>query len=244
MSHTDLSIVIPCFNEAKNISTVLQQLQQLITARKESIEVIVIDGASTDDTPEELKKIFSTLPKETFQLILNTARGGYGGDIMTAMAQARGAVLAWTHADLQTDPADILTAYDTYKGLSDKSTQGFIKGARRNRAIMEAFFTFGMQIIVWIVLKTYLSDINAQPKLFSREFYEQYLREDYPSDFSLDLYALYQAKAHGYAIHTVPVYFKKRIHGEAKGGGGGWRMRIKLIQRTFKYILELRNTLK
>ena len=38
---------------------------------------------------------------------------------------------------------------------------------------MESFFTFGMQIMVWLALKKYLSDINAQPKLFSREFYEK-----------------------------------------------------------------------
>ena len=32
--------------------------------------------------------------------------------------------------------------------------------------------------------------------------------------------------------------------GEAKGGGGSWKNRIKLIKRTFQYILKLKESLK
>ena len=85
---------------------------------------------------------------------------------------------------------------------------------------MERFFTFGMQVMVWLVLRKPLVDINAQPKLFSRRFYDRYLKDDPPSDFSLDLFALYQAHIHDYKIRVLPVYFKKRLYGEAKGGGG------------------------
>lgn len=240
----DLSIVIPCFNEAKNITIVLKKLEQMMLSRQESIEVIVVDGASTDGTPQELEAVFKYLPTDRFKLILNHERNGYGGDIMKAIKMASGKILSWTHADLQTDPEDILKAYDQYQELSKKYQNVFIKGKRKNRRCIESFFTFGMQIVVWYKLKIYLSDINAQPKLFSRTFYENYLKKDYPKDFSLDLYALYKAKSNGYMINTIFVYFKKRIHGEAKGGGGGWRMRVNLIRRTFRYIFELGEKLK
>lgn len=241
-NNADLSIVIPCFNETKNITLVLTQLNELIDKQEYFIEVIVIDGGSTDNTPQELTEFFSTLPDEHFKLILNQERGGYGGDIMKAVSTARGQVLSWTHADLQTDPGDVLKAYEKYLYLTKQNEKIFIKGERKNRRMIEAFFTFGMQIVAFLALKLYLDDINAQPKLFSREFYAAHLREKYPTDFSLDLYALYQAKKNGYQVHTIPVYFKERIHGEAKGGGGGWRMKINLIKRTFKYIFELRKT--
>jgi len=240
-NHIDLSIVIPCFNEAKNISIVLKQLLELIKDRKQSIEIIVIDGGSTDNTPSELKSIFEQLPPDSFKLILKRERGGYGADIMQALSTAKGEVLAWTHADLQTDIKDILTAYQLFQ---KHKINIFIKGKRKNRRLLEVFFTLGMQLITMFTLKVYLSDINAQPKLFSRSFYEQHLKKGYPSDFSLDLYALYQAKKNNYKIQTIPVYFKKRLYGEAKGGGGGWSMRIKLIRRTLKYIFALKENLK
>ena len=70
LASMDLSIVIPCFNEAKNVSLVLEQLQNLLESSKDSVEVIVIDGGSTDDTPNELKHIFQSLPSSNFKLIL------------------------------------------------------------------------------------------------------------------------------------------------------------------------------
>ena len=151
-------------------------------------------------------------------------------------------MLSWTHADLQTDPYDVIKAFDLY--LNTKEDRIFIKGERKNRRFIESFLTFGMQIVVWFVLGRYLSDINAQPKMFSRQFYDKYLKEDYPLDFSLDLYALYQAKVNGYKIKTLPVIFAKRLYGEAKGGGGGWRSRMQLIKRTFGYIFKLKAQLK
>lgn len=236
----DLSIIIPCFNEAKNVTLVLEALKKHVGQSAHNLEIIVIDGGSTDNTPGELQTAFKDLPQDNFKLILNKERGGYGGDIMKALATARGDVLSWTHADLQTDPADVIKAYELYKELAGNGEAVFVKGARKNRRFMEALFTFGMQLIAWPALKTYISDINAQPKLFSRAFYNAHLKQDYPTDFSLDLFALYKAKTNGYTLKTIPVVFAKRLHGEAKGGGGGWKMRIKLIKRTFAYIFELR----
>ena len=85
-----------------------------------------------------------------------------------------------------------------------------------------------------------LNDINAQPKIFHRSFLER--MDDAPDDFSLDLYLLYQAKANGFNILEYPVYFGKRLHGQAKGGGsllGKW----KLIKRTWYYMNELKQKL-
>ena len=236
-----LSIVIPCFNEAQNITQVLVRLDDLLKNISD-IEVLVVDGASTDETSKELKKIFEYLDPQKFKLILRKTRGGYGSDIMYALSQSSGDVLSWTHADLQTDPSDVIKAFELY--LNTKKDKTFIKGSRKNRRLIESFFTFGMQLVVWFVLGRYLSDINAQPKLFSRKFYNKYLKKNYPLDFSLDLYAVYQAKANRYEIKILPVYFERRLHGEAKGGGGGWKSRIQLIKRTFKYIFKLKAQLK
>ena len=234
----DLSIIVPCFNEPDNMKILVQQFQKLLAHSCYTIEIIIIDGGSTDQTPKRLKELFKTLDPSHFKLHLMTSRNGYGHDIMTALSHAKGNVLAWTHADLQTDPNDVIKAYELYRNRTSEKT--ILKGRRKNRQLTEALFTFGMQLVSWALLGTYLKDINAQPKLFSRAFYESILKKDAPSDFSLDLFLLYQAKKNNYAIHEIPVLFKKRQFGEAKGGSGSsLKTKLNLIKRTLAYIIKL-----
>jgi hypothetical protein len=86
-----------------------------------------------------------------------------------------------------------------------------------------------------------MHDVNAQPKLFHRTMLAQ--MKDAPNDFSLDLYLLWLAHKNGMKFLELPVSFAMRRHGEAKGGGT-FKGKIKLIIRTFDYILKLRKNLR
>jgi glycosyltransferase involved in cell wall biosynthesis len=230
-----LSIIVPCYNEAGNIPLIVKKFSELLV---EGIEVLLVDNGSTDDSAE----VFAQELQNTqgIKLVKVKENKGYGYGILTGLKEAQGEVLAWTHADMQTDPADVIAAYNKYLDADDINT--FVKAARKERKLLEAFFSFGMQILASIVLKTPLEEINAQPKLFSRDFYESYLKQGAPDDFSLDLYVLYHAYRNCKII-TMPVYFNKRMHGEAKGGDS-WVGRINLTRRTLAYLFELAKSLR
>lgn len=235
---TMLSIIIPCYNEAGNIPLIFTRLRETLDERND-IEIILVDNGSQDTSSavfaQEMAKGDSR-----FRVVTVPVNQGYGYGITQGLEAARGDVLAWTHADMQTDPKDVLTAFDLYRSLPPGKY--IVKGKRRNRPMLETVFTFGMQVIASLALNVVLDDVNAQPKLFSRIFYTKHIRDGAPKDFSLDLYLLYQARKNGFDIVTIPVVFAKRQHGEAKGGGS-WKTRIKLIRRTFSYIFQLRRTL-
>ena len=93
-----------------------------------------------------------------------------------------------------------------------------------------------MSIICSVLLKKKLTDINAQPKIFNKQFYESI--QNAPFDFSLDLFLLYTALKSGLKIQSFPVKFIHRETGVAKGGGN-FKGKLKLIRRTIKYILAL-----
>ena len=231
-----LSIIIPCYNQERNIPLIIERLIQCVGDR-DDIEIILVNNGSMDNSESVLKSEISKSGKNYFVVSTVERNQGYGFGILKGLNDAKGNVLSWTHADMQTDPDDVIKAYEQYISYND---QVFLKGKRKSRPLAEIFFTFGMQIAVWIVLGTYLDDINAQPKMFSREFYEKYIKENAPFDFSLDLFAMYCAKKNGYRIICFPVYFSKRLHGEAKGGGGSWKNRLNLIKRTFMYVFALK----
>jgi len=155
---------------------------------------------------------------------------------MEGIKESRGDIIAWTHADLQTDPIDVINAYTSFAKLKQNNNY-VLKGRRIGRNLFDELFTFGMGFLSSFIMGVKLSDINAQPKMFNRTFLNNLTNA--PNDFSLDLFFLYQAKINGYKIIEHPVHFGKRIHGDAKGGGtliGKWN----LIKRTWIYMIDLK----
>ena len=57
ITNSGLSIVIPCLNEVKTITTVVKKAYESVQKELNSFEIIVADNGSTDGSLEELKKI-------------------------------------------------------------------------------------------------------------------------------------------------------------------------------------------
>ena len=233
----DLSVVIPCYNEERNIPILLRNFSRILASRNQ-IELILVDNGSQDQTGKMIEQEIAQKGYAFARKVAVQGNRGYGFGILSGLKQARGTILAWTHADLQTDPEDVLRAYQLYLEKSKGSKKILVKGHRKNRDLLEKLLSLGMQLLTNIVLGAWLDEINAQPKLFPRTLLEK--MTDPPEDFSLDLYLLYLAKREKYEIVSLPVYFKERIYGEAKGGGGGFKIRWNLIQRTLHYIFALK----
>ena len=226
-----LSVIVPCYNEEENIPLIISKFNKILEESNEKIEVILVNNGSIDDSKKIFEKNILKI-KQNIKVLNIKKNIGYGHGILSGLKIAKGNILSWTHADLQTDPKDVLSALNTYKKYND--SQLVVKGKRRNRNLLDSFFTWGMQIYCTILLNKKLKDINAQPKLFSRVFYENNFKEP-PSDFSLDLFLLLNARR----IETVDVFFHNRKFGVAKGGGS-FRGKLKLIARTLAYIKKMK----
>ena len=133
----------------------------------------------------------------------------------------------------------MLEAYKIYKA-HPRYPHCILKGRRVGRNFFDAMFTAGMSLLSTVLLRVPLSDVNAQPKMFHRNFLKKLPNP--PQDFSLDLYLLYQARIHKYPILEHDVHFGERLYGESKGGGT-LKGKLKLIQRTLKYMLKLKQEL-
>ena len=229
-----ISVIIPCYNEAQSLPSLIEKCQALI---RDDVEIILVDNGSSDGTPEILGPIEKNdSGLRSTQVVENK---GYGNGILAGLEAARGDVVGWTHADLQTDPADALTAYGLYE-QSDTPANLFVKGARTGRPLADRVFTTGMAFFETVFLRTRLWDINAQPTLMPRSLYSAW--RNAPTDFSLDLYAYYQAKKHGLNIQRISVHFGPRTFGESHWNTG-IISRVRFIRRTLSYSWKLRKDL-
>jgi dolichol-phosphate mannosyltransferase len=96
-----LSVVIPVYNERETILEALARVRALAAA-VERLELVVVDDASTDGSRELLEA------EPDLVLVRHERNQGKGMAIRTALAHARGAVVAIQDADLEYDPQDLL----------------------------------------------------------------------------------------------------------------------------------------
>lgn len=96
-----LSIIIPCYNEQKTISVILDKVRNLKDYDK---EIIVVDDCSTDGTKEILKKLENSIE---IKILYNDKNRGKGYCIKKGIDSSTGSVLIIQDADLEYDPNDI-----------------------------------------------------------------------------------------------------------------------------------------
>ena len=95
----DLSIVIPCCNEADAVPDLVTRLFPVIEQlrRERSVEVIFVDDGSKDRTHELLQEI--TAGQLDMRIARHSVNQGVGAAVRTGFAQAQGHIVVVTDSD-------------------------------------------------------------------------------------------------------------------------------------------------
>ena len=133
-----LSVVLPCYNEKDNLEALFARLD-LLAEQSDSIEIILVNNGSTDGSDRVFETELARRNTSIFKVVKVKKNIGYGFGILSGLRAAKGEVLAVTHADRQTDPMDVLKAYNIYQSAAD--TKLLVKGFRKNRKLSEAVFS-------------------------------------------------------------------------------------------------------
>src|SRR3989338_4025718 len=97
-----ISIIIPAYNEEKNINNILENIKYVIQESRQKFEVIVVDDGSTDKTAEIVSS------EEGVKLVKHPYNKGYGASLKTGARVAQGDFILYIDADNQHNPQDIL----------------------------------------------------------------------------------------------------------------------------------------
>jgi glycosyltransferase involved in cell wall biosynthesis len=102
---TDLSIVIPVYNEVENIPSLCDRLNEVLPKLGRSYEVLLVDDGSTDGSWEKMVEC----ARKTRHMRLIRFRRNFGqtAAISAGFAESKGEIVVTLDADLQNDPADI-----------------------------------------------------------------------------------------------------------------------------------------
>jgi glycosyltransferase involved in cell wall biosynthesis len=228
MEKPSIGIVIPCFNESKNLPRLIRECREVSEVGR--IAFLFVDNGSTDETRQILGEL---LPQSGITSIRIEENVGYGNGIKVGLRSLNQDYLGWIHADLQTAPSEILKLRER---ISKPGAPELIKGFRRNRPLADRFFTAGMSLYSSVKLRSLIRDANGQPTIISRPLLDNW--KNIPDDFSIDISCLHTAISLKANIHRVETNFGPRKYGSSSWNTG-LLSRLKLTKRTMKFVNEL-----
>lgn len=211
-----LSCVIPARNEAGNIADAIRRMPAL----PGKIELIFVEGNSTDDTWHEIENVTHSYEGELSIKAFQQTGVGKADAVRLGFSQATGDLLTILDADLTMPPELLVRFYNAYcEGAAD-----FINGSRlvypmegdAMRFLNRLGNNFFARALSW-VLDARLSDSLCGTKLLARHDYERMIawRRDF-GDFDPfgDFELLFPAAELGLDVVNIPIRYRARTYGE------------------------------
>jgi len=232
------SIIIPCYNEAQNLSQMVKRLTLLHS--QEPIEWILVENGSTDES-RSLFAAMEAIDGKTIRAVYVERNQGYGYGLRQGLAVATGDYIGWIHADMQIPPEALppLMRYAAERGMRQRL---LLKGKRSNRSLLDRFFTAGMSVLETVLFGTLLSDIGAIPVLFHRDLLPTLL-DHAPDDFSIELFTYVMAKRNGLRVVRFPIPLQARKAG-ASSWNHGFRSKLRQSGVILRDSLKIRRSLR
>lgn len=207
-----LSIVIPAYNEARFIGTLLEQIAKVdlspLDVRK---EVIVVDDHSADRTAEIARGFAGVIVKRLDQ------NGGKGRAVRAGIELATGDLLIIQDADLEYDPQDYVPMVTALLDGRADIVYGsrYMRGGRHPNQTWAAYLGGrSLSVVARIFTGTWLTDTVTALKLFPRQIITSLTLTT--SGFELDHEITAKVLARGCRIIEVPVSYAPRSKEEGK----------------------------
>ena len=205
----ELSVVIPVFNEVKNIAEIVKRVR----ATGLVSEIIVVDDCSQDGTRTILQGLNG---KEGLSLILHDQNRGKGAAVRTGLQHARGDVILIQDADLEYNPRDYpMLLRPIEEGLADVVYGSrFLGGPRRATMFWHAVANQILTLMTNILYDTILTDMETGYKVFRREVVQGMKLRASRFDFEPEFTAKILKRHHRF--YEVPISFVPRDYSEGK----------------------------
>jgi dolichyl-phosphate beta-glucosyltransferase len=247
-----LSVVIPCYNEAKNLRRgVLDEVYRYLFRQDYGWEVVVVNDESTDESRGLVERFIAD--KAGFSLF-DIPHGGKPAAVWAGIQQAQGEIVLFTDMDQSTPLLELdkllpwyEEGYDAVIGSRGTSREGFPVIRRAGSTVFRALRR--------LFLLPAISDTQCGFKSCRREaalevfpLLQFFRQKDRPTGWKVSAYdveLLYLFEKAGYSIKEVEVEWQNRDESDTKDQTGELARYVKeSIEMTKEVIRVKRNQMR
>lgn len=225
-----LSIIIPCYNEAKTLEGIVAAVKACPVADK---EIIIVDDCSTDGTRELLK---NKIEKEIDKVIYHDINRGKGAALRSGFLATSGDVLVIQDADLEYDPQEIPLLMDPIL----KNRADVVYGSRfvsgQAHRVVYFWHMVGNKFLTLLsnmCTNINLTDMETCYKMFRSEVIKSIQIEEDRFGFEPEITA--KVARGGWRIYEIGISYYGRTYSEGKkiGWWDGWRALWAILKYNF-----------
>ena len=215
----DLSIVIPTYNERKNISILVPQVIELFNGLGLTFEILVVDDSSPDGTQEAVKRLQIDFPNNQIRLINRQKKEGIGAALKEGYDRSLGKYILSSDADLSFPVEDMKTLYDKITSGYDLVVGSrYSPGGRYERKNARTL-SKGMVSIVGNRLFSSLfnlpvSDFSANFRIIKNDTWKEIKTKENTNFLLFEM--IFKTCLKSAKVTEIPVSFIDRKYGQSK----------------------------
>jgi undecaprenyl-phosphate 4-deoxy-4-formamido-L-arabinose transferase len=201
-----VSIVVPIYNEAANLSTLWDRLSAVLKALSCSWEVVFVDDGSSDGSLALLRELAAREPRVK---VVELARNfGQHSAILAGFRQSRGDVVVTLDGDLQNPPEEIPRLLEAIEAGND-----VVGGWRANRQdhAYRRFASRWHNRLTSLIVGVPMHDYGCMLRAYRRHIVETVVQCDEKAAFIPALAASFAKR-----VAEIPVAHDQRAAGESK----------------------------
>lgn len=199
---SEISIVIPAFNEAVRIGRTLREVVAYLESRFQRWEVIVVDDGSSDGTSGAVRGV----NHPAIQCLRNDANSGKGFSVRRGVLEARFDPILFSDADLSTPIEELERLLKPLSsGVDVVIASRRLEESQVKRSLLRRFLGWGFALLVSTLAVKDIRDTQCGFKLFRRGAALEIFPYQTIHRWGFDVELLTIARQRGFRVAEVPV---------------------------------------
>lgn len=222
-----LSIIIPSFNEEKNLFHLLPELKAVLDSTAIEYEIITVDAKASEDNTEEICKIHSAH-------YIRQKKEGYGDAFRTGIAAAKNDLILVVDADNSQDISKIPEMYKAAAAGADVVIGSrYVKGGKTSDPPVNIFMSKVLNTAYSLILGLKQKDISTDFRIYNAEKLREITTVCKNFDIIEETLFLLKKSFPDINITEIPINYSQRREGRSK------RRLIKFITDYIRLLVRL-----
>jgi dolichyl-phosphate beta-glucosyltransferase len=210
-----LSVVIPAYNEAETIAATLAATAEYLAAQSYDFEIVVVDNASTDDTPRIVRDLIRTsVPNAR---LVEQPVPGKGVTVKAGIEHARGDCIMFMDADNATPISELEKFWERFEEGS-----AVVIGSRylpqsqvtMKQPLPRIVLSRAANLLIQLTIAPGIKDTQLGFKAFTRDAARDIFHYVSTDGWGFDMEVVAVARLRGHRISEVPVVWREFGHSQ------------------------------